>query len=253
MQRLKPALYRAVQPLRHFLGYDLINRNKFGYDAFLDIQRLSKAWGLSVECFFDVGANDGNSSALAFAYFPQTRVFAFEPHPDTFERLTQRMIKHPRFHAFNVALGSKVEEATLFEYGSSDFSSLVPNAACVVRFEREKKRVIPVSCTTIDGFCAAQRLDRIDVLKVDTEGFDSEVIRGAVKLMSAGSIRFIYFEFNEIISSEGIFGGALGPIAEFIGAHGYRFIATYNDYLVYEGKMFGVSNALFALPSRPEV
>ena len=43
-------------------------------------------------------------------------------------------------------------------------------------------------------------------------------------------------------------GGALLPIAELIAPYGYHFVATYNDYIVTEGEMFGVSNALFALP-----
>lgn len=95
-----------------------------------------------------------------------------------------------------------------------------------------------------------KNLDAIDVLKVDTEGFDLEVLKGAVNLLAAGLIRFIYFEFNEILNREGVFGGALAPIAELITPYGYRFVATYNDYVVTEGEMFGVSNALFALPPR---
>lgn len=234
---------------RHF-GHDLIRLTTFGYDPFLDIQRLSAAWGISVTRFFDVGANDGGTARLASSYFPRAHVFAFEPHPETFANLVRRMGGQPRFAAYNMALGSEIGEATLFEYGSSTINSLVPNAPYAVRFSEVAKN-LSVQCTTVDAFCTENNIDTVDVLKVDTEGFDIQVLKGAANLMNTRAIRFIYFEFNEISIRGGVFGGALTPMAELIAPYGYRFVATYNDYIVTEGEMFGVSNALFALPPRP--
>ena len=65
-------------------GYDIISRSKFGYDPFLDVQKLSVAWKIPINCFFDVGANEGQTSAAAKRYFPDASIFAFEPHPKTF-------------------------------------------------------------------------------------------------------------------------------------------------------------------------
>jgi FkbM family methyltransferase len=251
MGRIKPMLYRALHPIRRYLGYDLINRNKFGYDAFLDIQRLSKIWGLQIDSFFDVGANDGSTVKLARSYFPQARILAFEPHPETFIQLVGGMAGRPDFEAFDLALGSQIGEAQLFEYESSDLNSLVPNGIYATRFACQRRTVL-VRCTTLDGFCAAHRLDRIDVLKVDTEGYELEVLKGAGDLLSTGRIAFIYIEFNEILNREEFFGGALAPIAELITPFGYRFVATYTDRIVTEGEMLGISNALFALPRDPQ-
>jgi FkbM family methyltransferase len=247
MWRVKPVLYKTLMPLRRRLGYDLINRNKFGYDPFLDIQRLSGGWEISIARFFDVGANDGGTARLAASYFPQARIIAFEPHPATFARLVKRMARQPRFEAYNLALGPQTGEVTLFEYRPSRINSLAPNAPYAVRFP-EKATTIPVQCTTVDAFCALHEIDAVDVLKIDTEGFDMQVLQGAATLIDAGALRFIYIEFNDVLPREGVFGGALAPIAELIAPHGYRFVATYNDYIVAEGEMFGVSNALFALP-----
>ena len=61
------------QPTRSILramGYDVIQRSRFGYDAFLDIQRFDRVWMTSVKSFFDVGANDGRTYVLALTYLP---------------------------------------------------------------------------------------------------------------------------------------------------------------------------------------
>jgi hypothetical protein len=90
----------------------------------------------------------------------------------------------------------------------------------------------------------------IDVLKIDAEGFDLEVLKGADAMLKRGAISFVYFEFNDIQPDENSVGGALAPIDEFLRRYQYRFIASYNDYIATweEGDLFAVSNALYALP-----
>ena len=67
-------------------------------------------------------------------------------------------------------------------------------------------------------------------------------------MLKRGAISFVYFEFNDIQLTKNSVGGALGPIDEFLRCHQYRFIASYNDYIVTDGDLFAVSNALYALP-----
>ncbi len=67
-------------------------------------------------------------------------------------------------------------------------------------------------------------------------------------MLAQKAIKFIYFEFNDIIPRRDASGGTLAPIDQLIRPHGYRFIATYNDYVLPEGELFLVSNALYALP-----
>jgi hypothetical protein len=94
-------------------------------------------------------------------------------------------------------------------------------------------------------FCAERGIKKIDVLKIDTEGFDLEVLKGASTMLKLGAISFVYFEFNEIQVAASAAGGALLPIDEFLRRYQYRFIATYNDYVVTDGDLFAVSNALY--------
>ena len=75
-------------------------------------------------------------------------------------------------------------------------------------------------------------------------------VADASSMLEQQAIKFIYFEFNDIYPRSDAFGGALTPIDEWIRPHGYRFIASYNDYVVTNGELFLVSNALYVLPPK---
>ena len=49
---------------------------------------------------------------------------------------------------------------------------------------------------TIDIYCAEQNINRIDFLKIDVEGHEFEVLRGASKMLRANKIKIIQFEYG---------------------------------------------------------
>ena len=246
VQPARTLFAQIVRRVMRSLGYDVISRSKFGYDPFLDIQKLSLAWGTPVNSFFDVGANDGQTSSAANRYFPGARIFAFEPHSPTFERLAQRMARCSGFSCYNFALGSENGSVTFYEYDESVLNSLIPNAQYAVRSGKDARK-LRAKCVTLDEFCATNGIKGIDVLKIDTEGFELEVIKGSANLLETGSVRFVYLEYNDLQPRENSVGGALGPVAQLLNEYGFRFVASYNDYIVSEGEFFNVSNALFVL------
>jgi len=221
--------------------------SKFGLDPGADINRLASDWNYPITLFFDVGASDGETAVTALRQFPKARVISFEPHPVTFSELMTRMGDEARFQGVNSALGSEIGEVEMFEYDNSKINSLTDKAQYAVRFGQKSLR-IGAKCTTLDAYCAQSKIERIDVLKIDTEGFDFNVLQGSSVMLQKHAIKFIYFEFNDLQPREGTFGGALMPIYALLRPHGYRFVASYNDYIVTDGEMFSVSNALFALP-----
>ena len=239
-----------VQPVKWALartGRDIVSRDKYGYDPFLDIVRLSETWRYPIDVFFDVGANDGATIRHAQSRLGNCRIFAFEPHPQTFSNLKNNFRGVENVELVNLAVGSEIATKTMFEYDMSVLNSLLPNAQFAVRFDK-KAREIKVDCTTLDNFCSDRDIHQIDVLKIDTEGFDFEVLKGARSMLSRRAIKFVYFEFNDISPRGDASGGALEPIDKFIRPLGYRFIASYNDYVLPEGELFLVSNALYAMP-----
>jgi FkbM family methyltransferase len=220
---------------------------KFGFDPFTDIRRLAGVWNYPVKTIFDVGANDGDTALKALKEFPEAQVTSFEPHPSTYAQLIAKIGGNPRFQGINVALGAQTGEVEMFEYDDSKVNSLTPNAEFAKRFGK-KGRCIRVASTTLDTFCSEKSIESIDLLKIDTEGFDLIVLEGCRPMLQRRAIKFIFVEFNDLQPREGIFGGSLMPFDTLLRPYGYRFIASYNDYIGTEGEMFLLANALFALP-----
>ena len=172
---------------------------------------------------------------------------AFEPHPDTFKRLVDHSGSNGRFAAFNLALGDTVGMVDFFEYGSSTVNSLVPNSRHAVHFAEQSHRR-QVQCTTLDAFCVDRGIASIDVLKIDVEGFELGVLKGAKDLLAGGRIRFVYLEYNDISADREAFGGSLAEIDSFLRQFGFRFVSSYTDNVVLDDPLFIVANALFMRP-----
>jgi FkbM family methyltransferase len=232
------------------LGYVLWKREflQYGISPFLDIARLSRAFDCPVGTFFDVGANAGQTAREALDTFPDSNVFSFEPHPATFKRLTEA-IADPHLFAYQIAFTEQDGNMTLYEYastgGGTQINSLVPDARFPTQFGYHAKELV-ARCETIDGFCEKQGIERIDVLKIDTEGSELFVMKGAARMLRERRITFILTEYNDLLPKPGTTGGSLLPISEYLSSFGYRYVASYTDHLFHQNKMFVSANALFA-------
>ena len=246
---IKAAAKRVVRYILESAGYRVYHRDvlPFGIEYMVDIERLGRAWNIPIRTFFDVGANIGQTSSLALSSFREAQVFAFEPDPLTFSKLVQCLGKHPRLATYNFAIGNACGAVPFFRYSSSTLSSLISDAQYPMR-KGVTAQKITVDCTTLTDFCSANGIHLIDVLKIDTEGADLLVLQGGEQLLSAGRVRFVYVEFNDTSDRIGSTGGALTPISNFLGKFGFRFVATYPDYMELGDEMHVGANVLFVLP-----
>jgi FkbM family methyltransferase len=240
---------RVVRRLLESAGYRVYHRDvlPYGIEYMLDIERLSRVWDAPIRTFFDIGANIGQTSSLALSSFREAQVFAFEPDPVTFPKLVQCLGEHPRLGAYNIAISNASGTVPFFRYASSTLNSLIPDAQYPMRRGVTAEK-ITVDCTTLTKFCSANGIHRIDVLKIDTEGCDLPVLQGGEQLLSAGRVRFVYVEFNDMSPRKGSTGGALTPIGDFLGRFGFRFVATYPDHMELGEEMHVGANVLFVLP-----
>lgn len=149
---------------------------------------------------FDVGANIGGYSRMIFEINPTATVYAFEPHPKTFQNLIKN-IKNQKFYAYNYAIGHKSAggRITLYDYEDSNGSSHASVFKEVIETIHKKKSVEhKVEVITLDSFIKSNSITGIDLLKIDTEGNELDVIKGMSECLSEGKIKIIQFEFNEM-------------------------------------------------------
>jgi FkbM family methyltransferase len=132
---------------------------------------------------------------------PSARVHAFEPARATYEELVQRLQEAGSdVNAHNIGFSDSRKTVDLFSYAVegqpttilSSIDQRLPTAVQEVRTNATE----PIKVNTIDDFCAAAGIDRIDFLKIDVEGHELSILRGAQGMLTKGAVSMIQFEFG---------------------------------------------------------
>jgi FkbM family methyltransferase len=165
----------------------------------------------------DAGANVGYMTLLAAAAAgPSGRVLSFEPHPELFEilqrnaALERSSLPLADIHLRNVALG---EEAGTAELVLPSGMAHNDGIAYIARDGSRGERSVPVAVEPLDGVLGT---GSAAVLKVDVEGYELPVLRGAGQALAGRRIRHILFEDHH---------GADSPAGQLLLERGYRLFA----------------------------
>ena len=139
----------------------------------------------------DVGANVGFFSWRVRAVRPKASVVAFEPQSDNHARLT-RMFEAAgiRGEACRQACGAEPGSATLYLRNSVTHSLQADWHTDLDAGAGSEQ--VPV--TTLDGECARRGIQAVDLLKIDTEGAETLVLRGASRILRR--TRYVVLEYH---------------------------------------------------------
>lgn len=157
----------------------------------LDIKRLLP--NLEVRTVLDVGANIGQSALEFLQFYPAAQLHCFEPVQATFEALKATLRNYPNVACHRIALGSTNSEGRMVLEGASE----------LFRLERENPGqdttnsshpTETVQVATLSDYCAQKGISRIQVLKIDTEGYDLEVLKGAAGMLDDMRIDLVKVE-----------------------------------------------------------
>lgn len=150
---------------------------------------------------FDVGANVGDYTRLVLDHLPEAVVFAFEPAKAVYDTLTGRLASESaRVKAFNFGFSDTAGTVDLHAY-AVDGNEVSLLASIDVRRQTQAVDVTRrgserVRMETLDAFCDAESVERIDLLKIDVEGHELSVLRGARRMLAEGRVAIIQFEFG---------------------------------------------------------
>tara|TARA_A100000164_G_scaffold362853_1_gene379275 strand:+ start:205 stop:1029 length:825 start_codon:yes stop_codon:yes gene_type:complete len=168
------------------LNYDCKNNG----ELFL-LNKLNHSNNLN--SIFDVGANIGSYSLLARKINKKCLIFAFEPVPETFVYL-QENVSNKNIKTFNIALGSNVKAEKMLVSKDSKLSTLLLENSHLAN--KEDSHYVCVKVITGYEFLKTNNdLSEISLLKIDTEGYESEVLKGFKKIISR--INVIQFEYGK--------------------------------------------------------
>jgi|SRR5690554_4491213 len=175
--------------IQNKLGYWFykIKHLPVGTDLFIDLKsKISHP----INVAFDVGANIGDVSKSFSFEFPNSSVYSFEPIKKTYEVLEENTAHLLNVKTFQIAFGEQEGEIEI-ELDSVDYS---PQNSLLKTVLTPGGNSEKVNVQTIDNFIREKHIEQIDLLKIDTEGFEERVILGAEETINKGSIKLIYLE-----------------------------------------------------------
>ena len=178
----------------------------------------------------DLGANAGQSVRHFLRDFRRPEIISFEPARGNLEVLRGRYGAHPRVRIVAAAAGETDGEADLQVYEHSEMNSLLPLASA-----DQARRVgadLPVLQTerveviTLDTFAAKNALERIDLLKIDCQGAEMAILRGAQRLLAERRIACICLEvmFQPLYTGQ----ADLEDYRAYLEPHGFALTGFYS-------------------------
>jgi len=216
----KQGLRRLFEKLT---GTHIYRRPPRGTDCFADI----KTWlpHLHIDTVFDVGANIGQSAHSYLANFAHARIYCFEPVSDTHRQLEARLHGRDNVRIFKLALGAEEGPGTMVLEGQSDmfFLRRRGNELAI----GNNSPIEQVAVETLDNFCADQRIADINYLKIDTEGADLDVLKGAERMLSGQHIDAIEAECS--MNGRNTRHVGLPTLADFLERRGYLLFGVYEQ------------------------
>ena len=158
---------------------------------------------MAVPLIFDVGANVGDYSLYLRSCLPTARVYVFEPAQSVYQQLAANITAacaDGQINTYNFGFSDSARTVEFYSYtvegnDASVLSSIdrrLPTQVLDVRTNSSED----IQVRIIDGFCEAEGIDRVDFLKLDVEGHELSVLRGAQRMLAAGLISMIQFEFG---------------------------------------------------------
>ena len=184
---------QALQRLARRCGYVVWSVGSHGRIRGIDLLRdvhvlLAKNRPVTL---FDVGANVGQTVAALLETFAQPRIYAFEPSPATFKALAATHGDNDCICLENIALG---EQDGVLPFHVTKACNL--NDSILEPRWQAHAQIVPVQVKSLDRYCQDREIEAIDYLKIDVQGYDLAVLRGARRLLRDHRVRAFSVEIT---------------------------------------------------------
>jgi FkbM family methyltransferase len=150
---------------------------------------------------FDVGANVGELTLLFSRFAYKGKVHSFEPSSSAFQKLETicRAANRSNVINNNLALSDKKGSLCLYIYGEEylSFNSQADRPFKDYGLDIKPIKTETVTAATVDDYCHERGIRQIDLLKIDVEGAELQVMKGARRMLESKSIKCLTFEFGQ--------------------------------------------------------
>ncbi len=176
---------------------------------------------LGIRTVVDVGAHAGEFASAISAILPKARIYSFEPQEDCHQRLCTRLAAHRLFRGFCVALGDTKDEMRFYRSRFTKSSSLLPMSEL-------HKRAFPwsadnesmnVSVDRLDNYITELDISPAVLLKIDVQGYELAVLRGATKMLKLTTCIIVETSFKTLYHGQASFS----QVYDMLGSAGFDY------------------------------
>ncbi len=211
--------------IAYMLYYNISYHEHKDLSLFLRMAERSKV-------IFDIGANTGIYSILSNRINPDARIFAFEPYPVNVTRLKKNLeLNNTKADIVQKALGN---EPGIIQFAVPADNSIADTSSARIEFSKNtydgkiQWKTIDVEQITLDAFINEKNFDRIDLVKIDVEGYEEAVFKGAIDFFK---------KYKPVIQCEIFLNKNNKEFFEnFLKENGYTAYLILNDGLLNVGK-----------------
>lgn len=140
----------------------------------------------------DVGANVGDWAAMVLGVNPRCRLHCFEPAASSHASLLERFAGAENVRVIRQGVGAVAGRLEFLDRGErSGSSGFVPRGEVV-----PTGVAVDVQVTTVADYCQNEGLDEVNFVKIDTEGFEMEVLRGMGRMLEQRKVDALQFEYG---------------------------------------------------------
>ena len=197
-------LRKFIKKFLFTLGYEIFKRHYYDFNSDVSIRKILTFCSIDLRkaVVLDVGANIGQSVDRFREYLPTASIYSFEPNPATFEKLQMKSLMDNNLQCFNVGIGSEKAELPFFlnpDSGSNSFYKInIHGDAFALSNSKESRKnhnrttlkqnltyntEVSIPVDSLDNICNSIGINKVTILKIDTQGYEYEVLEGARNIL----------------------------------------------------------------------
>ena len=161
----------------------------------------------------EAGAYDGSESIVMSNKWSAATIYTFEPVPSLYNKLVLKTQNFPRIHTYQLALSDKIGSAQFYlstapwvsNEVSQSSSLLAPKDHLVHAPGVHFDNIINVLTTTIDAWAQEQKVNNIDLLWLDMQGYELQALKAAPKILKTVKAILTEVEFVEAYKDQPLY------------------------------------------------
>lgn len=218
---MAPANQISFRPIKKILGWFGIVAFKRTSHSYMvegaEYEAIALLAGRKDPVVIDGGAHKGAAVDQLARLLPGASFHCFEPDPELFEGLTAKFGGEPNVRVVAAALGDVCGTAMLNINASRPTNSLLATSAKMpdeLKGLCQLSNQVSVEVTTLDDYVRSASLPRVDVVKLDLQGYDYTALRGAAETLRQARVVMVEILFSDIYRGAGTWSKIFALMAD---------------------------------------